>query len=284
MPKKIFFYVIYSFLLIGIISTTPFLLSCRKTQGNRILLAVTTSVYDSGLLNKLIVDFEKSSEYIVIPIIVGTGEAISLGQKGLVDVVFVHSREDEEEFMKEGYGSQRKDVMYNNFILVGPKNAPAHIQGLSIVEAFRIIQAEEHTFISRGDDSGTHKREMAIWKEAGVFDPLSIKEKWYLKSGQEMIFTLKIADEKKGYALTDKATYTTVKDALDLKILIEDDGNLLFNPYGIIAVNPLKHKDLNINYLGALSFIDYIVSKEGQKIINEFGLLDLGENIFSTYS
>lgn len=276
---KIKFYITLFICVLATVYLCIFLLSCEKKSEGRVLLGVTTSIYDTGLLSKLISVFEKDSEYIVVPIAVGTGEAISMGEKGLVDIIFVHSKQDEEEFIKEGYGINRKDVMYNNFVLVGPANDPANIKDLSVIEAFRILKKNEFYFISRGDNSGTNKKEMLIWKEAGIIP----QGEWYVKSGQEMILTLKIADEKKGYTLTDKGTFITLRDSLSLKILVEGD-EILFNPYGIIAVNPLKHKNMNINFSGASSFIEFVIGKEGQRIIKEFGLKDFGQPLFKNYS
>ncbi|MCL4378476.1 MAG: substrate-binding domain-containing protein [Actinobacteria bacterium] len=256
-----------------------FLSSCERNTEKKVLLGVTTSIYDSGLLSKLISVFEDRSEYIIIPIAVGTGEAITMGEKGLVDAIFVHSRQDEEKFIKEGFGIYRKDVMYNNFVLVGPENDPADIKNLDVIEAFKILAKKESLFISRGDNSGTNKKEMLIWKEAKIMP----QGNWYVKSGQEMVLTLKIADEKKSYTLTDKATFITYSDSLSLKILAEGD-NILFNPYGIIAVNPLKHEDININFKGASSFIEFITGKDGQEIIKDFGLKDYGQPLFYIYS
>ena len=275
---RVSFYTTLFISVLVILFLGTFLLSCEKNVEKRVLLGVTTSIYDSGLLSKLISVFEDGSEYSVIPIAVGTGEAIAMGEKGLVDAIFVHSRQDEERFIEEGFGINRKDVMYNNFVLVGPADDPANIKNLAVIEAFKILAKKESLFISRGDNSGTNKKEMLIWKEAGIIP----QGNWYVKSGQEMILTLKIADEKKAYTLTDKATFITYADSLSLKILVEGE-DILFNPYGIIAVNPLKHKDMNINFKGASSFIEFITSKDGQGIIKDFGLKDYGQPLFYTY-
>jgi len=277
-PGKVSFYITLFICVLVILFLCTFLLSCEKNTEKRVLLGVTTSIYDSGLLSKLISVFEDESEYLVLPIAVGTGEAIAMGEKGLVDAIFVHSKQDEEKFIEEGFGINRKDVMYNNFVLVGPADDPANIKNLAVIEAFKILAKKESLFISRGDNSGTNKKEMLIWKEAKIMP----QGNWYVKSGQEMILTLKIADEKKAYTLTDKATFITYSDSLSLKILVEGE-DILFNPYGIIAVNPSKHKDMNINFKGASSFIEFITSKDGQGIIKDFGLKDYGQPLFYTY-
>jgi len=275
---KVNFYITLFICLLVILFLCTFLLSCEKIAEKRVLLGVTTSIYDSGLLSNLISVFEDRSEYSILPIAVGTGEAISMGEKGLVDLIFVHSRQDEERFIKEGFGINRKDVMYNNFVILGPEGDPAGIKNLAVVEAFKILSKNESVFISRGDNSGTNIKEMSLWKEADVIP----QGNWYIKSGQEMILTLKIADEKKAYILTDKATFLTSADSLSLKILVEGE-EILFNPYGIIAVNPLKHKDMNINFKGASGFIEFISGKDGQGIIKDFGLKDYGQPLFYTY-
>jgi len=279
--QKISGYKFYLILIISvmIIYSAFSLLACDKNNYNRILLATTTSTYDSGLLDELISGFEKKSNYKVIPIAVGTGEAIAMGERGVVDVILVHSRQAEDKFVEEGFGINRKDVMYNDFVIVGPGDDPAGLQDLSVIEALKIISEREILFVSRGDDSGTNKKEILLWEESGV-DPVG---DWYIESGQGMGFTLGIAEEKRAYTLTDRGTYLSSIDYLSLEILIEGD-EILFNPYGIIQINPQKHQDLSINHEGALAFIEYITSQKGQEIIEKFGMEKYGQHLFYPYS
>lgn len=272
------FYLILIISLIIIYSAFS-LLACEKNNYNRILLATTTSTYDSGLLDELIPGFEKGSKYELIPIAVGTGEAIMMGERGVVDIILVHSRPAEDKFVEEGFGINRKDVMYNDFVIVGPDDDPAGLQGLSVIEALKIISEKEIPFVSRGDDSGTHKKEILLWEESGI-NPVG---DWYIESGQGMGFTLGIAKEKRAYALTDPGTYLSSVYYPSLKILIEGD-EILFNPYGIIQINPQKHQDLSINHKGALAFIEYITSQKGQEIIEKFGMEKYGQHLFYPYS
>jgi tungstate transport system substrate-binding protein len=257
-----------------------FLLSCSGNNNyEKVLLATTTSTYDSGLLDELIIGFEEESVYKIIPIAVGTGEALAMGEKGAVDIILVHSRQAEDSFMEEGFGINRKDVMYNDFVIVGPRDDPAGLNGLSVIESLNIISEKEILFVSRGDNSGTHIKELLLWEEAGI-KPAG---DWYIESGQGMGFTLGIADEKRAYTLTDRGTYVSSIDYLSLDILIEGD-EILFNPYGIIQINPQKHKDLNINHKGALAFIKYITGQRGQEIIENFGMEKYGQHLFFPYS
>ncbi len=257
-----------------------FTLSCsREDNYEKVLLATTTSTYDSGLLDELIKGFEEESIYEIIPIAVGTGEALAMGEKGAVDIILVHSREAEDKFIEEGFGINRKDVMYNDFVIVGPGDDPAGLNGLSVTEGLKNISEREILFVSRGDDSGTHKKELLLWEEAGI-KPLG---DWYIESGQGMGFTLGIADEKRAYTLTDRGTYVSSSDYLSLDILIEGDETL-FNPYGIIQINPQRHEDLNINHNGALAFVKYITGQIGQEIIENFGMEKYGQHLFYPYS
>jgi tungstate transport system substrate-binding protein len=196
-------------------------------------------------------------------IAVGTGKALKLGENGDVDIVFVHARAAEDQFVADGFGVNRRDVMYNDFIIVGPENDPAGIKAKNAVESLKAIFAKNATFASRGDDSGTHKKEKEIWKEAGM-EP---EGTWYLETGQGMGATLTLANEKQAYCLVDRGTYIAYEDKVDLVILSEGDERL-FNPYGIIAVSPAKHP--HVNYLYAMALIGWVTSVEGQKLIGEF--------------
>ncbi len=244
------------------------------TRASTIILATTTSTYDSGLLDVLLPEFTKRTGIQVKPVAVGTGEAMAMGERGEADVLLVHAREAEDKFMAEGFGAVRKDVMHNDFVLIGLVSDPAGIRDLdSAGEAFQRIAKSKSLFISRGDDSGTHKKELQIWKEAGVI----AQGEWYIESGQGMGETVRIADEKGAYTLSDRGTYLSLKDTVRLEVLIEGD-EILFNPYGVIAVNPEKFP--NVNFQGAMEFIKFITSVEGQNIIKNFGLDKYGEPLF----
>ncbi|MBE0410616.1 MAG: substrate-binding domain-containing protein, partial [Anaerolineales bacterium] len=206
-----------------------------------LLLATTTSTQDSGLLDIILPDFTKATGIKVDVIAVGTGQAIAIGADGNVDVVLVHARALEEQFMADGHGVRREDVMYNDFIIVGPADDPAGIQGMTdVAEAFRKLAEAEEMFISRGDNSGTHVKELSIWERAGI-DPGG---NWYISAGQGMGDVLTMTNEQQAYTLSDRATYLArLLQGLDLEIVVEGD-EILFNPYGVISVNPDKHADI----------------------------------------
>lgn len=238
----------------------------------KITLATTTSTYDSGLLDEIIPVFEKETGYEVHILSKGTGAALELGKRGDADVLLVHAKNRELQLVKEGYFVNRKDVMYNDFVIVGPPNDPAGIKGMEKAEdAFSRIAETKSTFISRGDESGTNIKEKSIWSQAGI-EPSG---EWYLAVGQGMGDTLRIASEKKAYTFTDRGTYLSVKDKLDLKILVEGDP-ILFNQYGIMATNPEKHP--GVNYEGAMALISFMVSEKGQQMIGNF--TRYGEQLF----
>lgn len=235
----------------------------------RILCASTTSTQNSGLFDYILPVFEKKTGIKVSVIAVGTGAAIEIGKRGDADVVFVHAKEQELKAVEEGFLVNRRDVMYNDFIIVGPPDDPAKIMGIkSPADAFKKIAAHALPFISRGDKSGTHVKEIAIWQKAGM-EPKA--QKWYLEAGQGMEKTLRIANEKRAYTLTDRATWLAAKagqrDMLDMVIVLEGDS-LLFNQYGIMAVNPEKHR--YVKYKEAMEFINWITSKAGQQAIASF--------------
>lgn len=229
----------------------------------RIRMATTTSTENSGLLYVLLPPFEKMFDVKVDVIAVGTGKALKLGENGDVDVVFVHAREAEDEFVRKGFGVNRRDVMYNDFIIVGPKEDPAGIRGDDAVKALKKIIRKKWFFTSRGDESGTHKKEEKLWGLAGI----KPKGRWYLETGQGMGLTLQIADEKRAYCLVDRGTYIAYEKKVDLSILCEGDERL-FNPYGIIAINPDRHP--HVKYIHAMALIGWITSPEGRRIISEF--------------
>lgn len=240
-----------------------------------IILATTTSTQDSGLLDVLIPLFEKESGYQVKTISVGSGQAIKMGEKGEADVLLVHSPEAEKKFMADGFGATRRLVMHNDFIIVGPAADPARVKaaGGSADALKRIMQAGA-LFASRGDNSGTHSKEKALWKAAGV-NPEG--QKWYQQTGLGMGQTLNVAAEKKGYTLTDRATYLALKKNLGLTILAEGDSKLL-NIYHVIEINPLKCPRLNA--AGGKAFADFMISKKAQELIGKFGTEKFGAPLF----
>lgn len=227
-------------------------------------LATTTSTENSGLLAELLPAFSKHTGINVDVIAVGTGKALQIARSGDTDVVMVHARQAEDVFIAEGFGVNRRDVMENDFVIIGPANDPANINGKkSTLGALKKIAAHQATFISRGDNSGTHKKERSIWKHANI----QPSGDWYKEVGQGMGKVLLMANELGAYTLTDRGTWLAYKDKLSLKIL-NDGGVLLKNPYGIIAVNPALHKD--IQYIKAMALIAWITSPVGQSLIDTF--------------
>jgi tungstate transport system substrate-binding protein len=240
-----------------------------------IIMATTTSTQDSGLLDVLLPVFEKKTGYFVKTIAVGSGQAMAMGQKGEADVLLVHSPAAEKKFVAEGYGINRRLVMHNDFIVVGPKSDPAKIKGTkSAVEAFKKIAAANAIFMSRGDNSGTHSKEKEIWKTAGI---KAEGQKWYQQTGLGMGQTLNVAAEKKSYTLADRGTYLALKKNLGLDILAEGDG-ILLNIYHVIEVNPAKWP--KVNAAGTKAFADFMVSKQTQKVIKTFGVDKFGSPLF----
>ncbi|VXC58860.1 extracellular solute-binding protein [Massilia sp. 9I] len=229
-----------------------------------IRLSTTTSTENSGLLKALLPAFEAKTNTKVSVISVGTGKALELGKNGDVDVTLVHARQLEDKFVAEGWGVDRRDVMYNDFIVVGPANDPAGIKGnKDVIAAFQKIAASGNKFISRGDNSGTDVMEKGYWQQAGA-KPAGAS---YVSAGLGMGEVLNMAAEMRAYTLTDRATYGAYRAKTGLAILVEGDKRM-FNPYGIIAVNPAKHK--GVNYKGAKQLIDWITSPEGQAKIAAF--------------
>lgn len=248
--------------LLAVLAAAAFALPAFAIRDIR--MATTTSTDNSGLLQYLLPKFEASCRCRIHYTAVGTGAALKLGQNGDVDVVLVHARPAEDKFVAAGYGVNRRDVMYNDFIIVGPASDPAGIKGMhDPVAALAKIHSSGATFVSRGDDSGTNKKELAYWKEAGI-DPQGPD---YLAVGQGMGATLTLAGEKQAYTLADRATYTTYAAKTGLEILVQG-GKALLNPYGVIAVNPKRYP--GINYEGAMAFIDWLTSPEGQKAIGAY--------------
>lgn len=238
-----------------------------------IILATTTSTQDSGLLDVLLPAFEKKTGYKVKTIAVGTGQALAMGEKGEADVLLVHAPAAEKKVVEKGAAINRKLVMHNDFVFVGPSADVAGIKGKSTIEALKAIAAKPSVFVSRGDDSGTHKMEQGLWKLADI-KPVA---PWYQEAGAGMGQTLKIADEKLGYTLTDRATYLSQKKNLKLEILLEGDAKLL-NIYHVMEVNPEKFAKANSQ--GAKAFSEFILSTEGQTLIAGFGKEKFGQALF----
>jgi tungstate transport system substrate-binding protein len=242
-----------------------------------LILATTTSTQDSGLLDVLVPLFEKQTGYKVKTVAVGTGAALKLGQDGNADVLLVHAPSQEKTFMAGDYGVDRRLVMHNDFIIVGPTADPAKIKGTAAaVDAFKAIAAAKSPFISRGDNSGTQTEELAIWKQAAITpDPKA--DSWYISAGQGMGATLKLASEKAAYTLSDRATYLAQKANLSLDVLVQGDKSLL-NVYHVITVNPAKYPKTNV--AGAKAFEDFITSADTQKVIGTFGVDKYGQQLF----
>jgi tungstate transport system substrate-binding protein len=227
-------------------------------------LATTTSTENSGLLEVLLPPFEQRHNVKVDVIAVGTGKALALGRNGDVDVVLVHAPDAEEEFVESGFGVNRRPVMYNHFVIIGPAEDPAGIRELgSGVKAMERVAANLACFVSRGDDSGTDKKEKALWKAAGI----SPEGSWYVETGQGMGATLRVADEKRGYTLTDRGTYLAFRDKINMEVLCEG-GKAMLNPYSIIVVNPLRHP--HVRYMESMMLIAWTTSPEGREIISRF--------------
>ena len=244
-------------------------------QSRFITVASTTSTEQSGLFRHILPIFEKKTGIQVRVVALGTGQALDMARRGDADVVFVHARAAEEKFVAEGYGVKRLPVMYNDFVLIGPKSDPAKIAGgKDILEALRKVKAAAAPFVSRGDRSGTHMAELALWKLAGI-EIAADKGPWYRDTGQGMGPALNTASSMNGYILADRGTWISFKNRGDLAILVEGDPRL-FNQYGVILVNPEKHKHVK-KEMGQ-AFIDWIVSPEGQKAIAGYKIG--GEQLF----
>ncbi len=244
-----------------------------QTENKDIILATTTSTQDSGLLDELNPKFEEKTGYKVKTIAVGTGQALEMGKKGEADVLLVHAPKSEQEVVDMGAAINRQLVMHNDFIIVGPADDPAGIKGLKTAEAFKMIADKKAVFVSRGDESGTHKKEKEVWTAAGI----KPEGDWYQQSGTGMGATLNIANDKQGYTLTDRGTYLAQKKNLSLDVLVEGD-KVLLNIYHVMQVNPEKFDKVNND--GGKAYVDFMVSTEVQKIIEEFGKDKFGEPLF----
>jgi tungstate transport system substrate-binding protein len=245
-----------------------------RASSKTVILTTTTSTQDSGLLDVLVPMFEKQTGYSVKTISVGTGQALALGGRGEADVVLVHAPETEKKYLAEGSMVNRRLVMHNDFIIVGPAGDPARIRGIrKATDAFHRIAGAKATFVSRGDNSGTNILEKKLWRQAGI-EP---EGNWYLQSGQGMGQTLGIAFEKLAYTLTDRGTYLALKKRVTLEILVERDKPLL-NIYSVMEVNPSRFPKVNAS--GGKAFADFMVSAEAQAIIKTFGVEKFGEPLF----
>jgi tungstate transport system substrate-binding protein len=237
------------------------------TAETGIRCASTTSTQNSGLFDYILPLFKEKTGIRVDVVAVGTGAAIEIGKRGDTDVVFVHAKELELKAVEQGYFVDREDVMYNDFVLIGPPQDPAGIKGIpSASDALKRIADKGSLFVSRGDTSGTHMKELSVWEKAGV---IPAGRKWYLEAGQGMAKTQRIANEKRAYTLTDRGTWLALKDrdTLEMSILLEGDP-VLFNQYGIMAVNPARHS--HVKYKEAKRFIRWLVSEEGQRVVSDF--------------
>jgi tungstate transport system substrate-binding protein len=252
------------------------LTACAPTTPSKsILLVSTTSTQDSGLLDVLLPAFSTQTGYEVNLVATGSGQALKIAEEGNADVILLHSPAAEKDFMERGFGIDRRLVMHNDFVIVGPESDPASLRSQpTAVDSFKAVFSSASTFVSRGDESGTHVKELAIWKNAGL-DPAG--QSWYLETGQGQGATLSIASEKQGYALTDRGTFLAYKANIDLNILFENDP-ILLNVYHVITVNPEKWTQTNLE--GAKAFADFITSPEGQEIIRNFGVQQYGQPLF----
>ena len=248
--------------LFSLAAISPVLASDKPS----IIMQSTTSTQNSGLLDHILPLFEQDTGIKVHVVAVGTGQALKNGQNGDADVLLVHAKSAEEQFVKQGYGTKRHDVMYNDFVIIGPKNDPAEIEGMTnATKALKKIAKSKTLFISRGDDSGTHKKERNLWQQSGLLP--NKKQGWYRESGAGMGATLNIAVGMGAYVISDRATWIAFQNKHNLKILVEGDERL-FNQYGVILVNPKRHK--NINAKAGATFINWLLGPKGQQAIKNF--------------
>jgi tungstate transport system substrate-binding protein len=263
------------FFLLPALALTFFSITYSADVGKRnVILSTTTSTQDSGLLDVLVPLFEKQSDYAVKTISVGTGQALALGAKGDADVVLVHAPSLEKKYVADDKLRNRRVVMYNDFVIIGPKDDPAKIRSMkSATAALKAIAGAKGNFVSRGDKSGTHTLERALWKSAGI-EP---KGSWYIEAGQGMGATLGIANERNAYAITDRGTYLAFKKRVSLPILLEGDRALL-NIYSVLEVNSANGP--RVNSAGGKAFADFMVAPQTQEVIRKFGVEKFGQPLF----
>lgn len=251
-----------------------FFLFVTSSNENILTIATTTSLDDTGILNALMPPFEQQYNIQVKYIAVGTGQALRLARDGNVDLVFVHDKEKEEEFTKQGFGIKRYEVMNNYFFIVGPHKHKESLRNKSLCEVLKSIESNAYPFVSRGDDSGTHSREKSLWEKCKI----SNFGKWYIETGSGMISTLRIANEKQAFTLTDSSTYLSHQKELQLIPYIKKDA-LLLNIYSLIPVNPEKYPHVQLK--NAEKFINYILRGKGKEIIKNFGKEKFGKPLFN---
>lgn len=262
-------------ILLTIVLLSSFGCANTKQNNRQIILATTTSIQDSGILEVLTNDFERLyPEYNVKPIAVGSGEALEMGKRGDADVLLVHSPEDEKAFMKAGFGARRTALMHNYFVLIGPPNDPAKTKKQTPAAAFANIHNSKSVFVSRSDGSGTHKKELDIWGGLSIYPMPSDR---YIQTGQGMAETVRIADQKQGYTLCDNGTFLALQDTISLAVVSKPD-KALENEYSIIEVSSAKHR--NVNKDGARAFSKYLKAA-GTQIIGSFGKDKFGQSLFS---
>jgi tungstate transport system substrate-binding protein len=264
--------------LMSLLATLLLLAGVAAAQDKVLLMATTTSTEDTGLLNVLAPEFKKASGIELRWTATGTGKALKLGENCDVDVLMVHAPDAEKKFVADGFGLDRREIMYNDFVIVGPAADPAGVKGRSVKQALEAVAAKKAGFVSRGDKSGTHMMEIDLWKAAGLAVPE--KESWYAQAGQGMMATITIAAEKNGYTLADRGTYIKYENNMGgnppLKILVEGDQTLL-NQYAVIAVNPAKCPKAKLDL--AQTFSAWIAGAEGQKVIRDFKVM--GKALFT---
>lgn len=263
---------------VGMMSLFLLLTTCVTAMaGEGLMMATTTSTENTGLLEYLSPSFTKATGIELKWVATGTGKALKLGENCDADVLLVHDPESENKYVAAGHGIERREIMYNDFVIIGPQADPAGVKGKTAREALAAIRAVAAVFVSRGDNSGTHAKEKAVWENAG--GALPEKEAWYVQTGQGMLPTITVAAERNGYTLTDRGTYIKYEDTLKgnppLKILVEGDGALL-NPYSVICVNPEKCPNVKID--SARKFSEWMGGAEGQKLISEFKMM--GKQLF----
>ena len=271
MNKKKIFIGIFAVFFIMLITANA------QAESKSLMMATTTSTDNTGLLDYLIPNFEKDTGINLKWTATGTGKALKLGRNCDVDVLLVHAPLAEKKYIASGYGKDRREIMYNDFVIIGPENDPAGIKGQNISDAFRSIKSRLAVFVSRGDDSGTHKKEKLLWENAGI--PLPDKERWYLQTGQGMLATINVTLEKEGYTMADRGTYIKFQSQkggnAPLKILVEGDS-ILLNQYSVLTLDPKNCP--NVKYDLALKFSCWMASKNAQNLIKDFRLL--GKKLF----